>query len=187
MVKEGYGQVPMLLSQGLDVRLNKAVARIKHASSSSVSSTMPRTRNPQGVYAEPVQVKCRDGTSLGCSAAVITVPLGVLKSKQIDFSPALPQWKEQAIRQLGFGLLNKLVLVFEEPFWNTADELFGYAASGEGTSAQDYDRKAYRSCRGKFYMFWNCMEVSGLPVLGNTSHLWRMPIQKHDGLAGPVP
>ncbi|KAF9946618.1 hypothetical protein BGZ70_003134, partial [Mortierella alpina] len=166
MVKEGYGQVPILLSQGLDVRLNKAVAGIKHIAISSVPSTTPRTRNSQGDHAEPLQVKCRDGTSLGCSAAVITVPLGVLKSKQIDFSPALPQWKEQAIRQLGFGLLNKLVLVFETPFWNTADELFGYAASGEGMrSAEDYDRKAYRSCRGKFYMFWNCMEVSGLPVL----------------------
>ncbi|KAF9978625.1 hypothetical protein BGZ75_009944, partial [Mortierella antarctica] len=78
---------------------------------------------------------------------------------------ALPQWKEQAIRQLGFGLLNKLVLVFEKPFWNTADELFGYAGSGKKVRSEDYSRKAYRSCRGKFYMFWNCMEVSGLPVL----------------------
>ncbi|KAF9273055.1 hypothetical protein BGZ68_001874 [Mortierella alpina] len=166
MVKEGYGQVPILLSQGLDVRLDKAVTGIKHTTCSSVFSTTPRARNTQGDHAEPVQVKCRDGTSFGCSAAVITVPLGVLKSKQIAFSPALPQWKEQAIQQLGFGLLNKLVLVFEKPFWNTADELFGYARSGEKVrSSKDYDRKAYRSCRGKFYMFWNCTEVSGLPVL----------------------
>ncbi|KAF9557507.1 hypothetical protein EC968_007607 [Mortierella alpina] len=172
MVKEGYGQVPILLSQGLDVRLNKVVTKIKHAASSPLPSTTPRTRTSQGDhaeqgdYAEPVQVKCRDGTSLECSAVVITVPLGVLKSKQIAFSPGLPQWKEQAIRQLGFGLLNKLVLVFEKPFWNLADELFGYARNGEEVrSAEDYDRRAYRSCRGKFYMFWNCMEVSGLPVL----------------------
>ncbi|KAG9319424.1 hypothetical protein KVV02_007989 [Mortierella alpina] len=166
MIKEGYGQVPILLSQGLDVRLNKAVTGIKHSASSTVPPTTSRTRNSQRNHTEPVQVKCRDGTSLECSAAVITVPLGVLKSRQIAFSPALPQWKEQAIRQLGFGLLNKLVLVFEKPFWNTADELFGYAGSGKKVrSAEDYSRKAYRSCRGKFYMFWNCMEVSGLPVL----------------------
>jgi hypothetical protein len=104
---------------------------------------------------------------LSCSVAVVTVPLGVLKSRQIYFSPPLPSWKEQAIRNLGFGLLNKLVLVFNKPFWDTTTELFGYVGGGkDGPASAAYDLNRYRSSRGKFYMFWNCMVVSGLPVLG---------------------
>lgn len=52
-------------------------------------------------------------TQSGCSsifradAVVVTVPLGVLKAGTISFHPPLPEWKTQAINNLGFGLLNK--------------------------------------------------------------------------------
>ncbi|KAG0378092.1 hypothetical protein BGX24_004760 [Mortierella sp. AD032] len=157
MVKEGYGQVPVRLSQGLDVRLDQPVSLIER-SSMSVSHS--------GSDNEPVHIQCRDGSSYNCTAAVVTVPLGVLKSHQIHFSPPLPDWKERAINNLGFGLLNKLVLVFDKPFWDTSVELFGYVGSGrEGSHGKGYNLKAYRSSRGKFYMYWNCVVVSGLPVL----------------------
>ncbi|KAK3829653.1 MAG: flavin-containing amine oxidoreductase-domain containing protein [Linnemannia gamsii] len=157
MVKEGYGQVPVRLSQGLDVRLDQPVSLIER-SSMSVSHS--------GSDNEPVHIQCRDGSTYNCTAAVVTVPLGVLKSHQIHFSPPLPDWKEQAINNLGFGLLNKLVLVFDKPFWDTSVELFGYVGSGrEGSRGKGYNLKAYRSSRGKFYMYWNCVVVSGLPVL----------------------
>ena len=41
-------------------------------------------------------------------AVVISVPLGVLKKEIIAFQPPLPQRKQTAIRQLGFGVLNKV-------------------------------------------------------------------------------
>ena len=53
-------------------------------------------------------------TETGCSsifkadAVLVTVPLGVLKSQAITFQPPLPEWKQQAINNLGFGLLNKV-------------------------------------------------------------------------------
>ncbi|KAG0197719.1 hypothetical protein BGX28_008777 [Mortierella sp. GBA30] len=167
MVEEGYGQVPIRLSQGLDVRFNKAVSWIKR-SGTTQSSTMPEGKDSvtDKDNIEPIKIECRDGSLLSCSAAVVTVPLGVLKSNRISFFPPLPQWKERAIERLGFGLLNKLVLVFEKPFWEPSVELFGYVGSGkEGSSAKGYNLNEYRSSRGKFYMFWNCMAVSGLPVL----------------------
>lgn len=162
MVKEGYGQVPVRLSQGLDVRLNQPVSLIERSTTSTDFGSHRRNGSDQ----EPIHIQCRDGTAYECSAAVVTVPLGVLKSGQIQFSPSLPDWKEQAISNLGFGLLNKLVLVFDKPFWDTSVELFGYVGSGqEGSSGRGYNLKAYRSSRGKFYMYWNCIVVSGLPVL----------------------
>lgn len=161
MVVQGYGQVPVALSQDLDVRLNMPVSSIKR--------TPVKDRSPSKTqHQAPISIQCRDGTTIACDAAVITVPLGVLKSRQIEFSPPLPEWKQKAMQRLGFGLLNKLVLVFEKPFWDSSVELFGYVGSGkEGSSGKGYDLKAYRSSRGKFYMFWNCIVVSGLPVLGN--------------------
>lgn len=51
------------------------------------------------------------GPLCSCPAAdavVISVPLGVLKKETIVFQPPLPQRKQTAIRQLGFGVLNKV-------------------------------------------------------------------------------
>ena len=56
-------------------------------------------------------------TQTGCSsifradAVVMSVPLGVLKASVISFHPPLPEWKTQAIHNLGFGLLNKVGVV----------------------------------------------------------------------------
>ncbi|KAF9922346.1 hypothetical protein FBU30_007572 [Linnemannia zychae] len=160
MVKEGYGQVPVRLSRGLDVRFEQIVSMIERSVTTSESNHRSTSSN------EPIHIHCRNGVSYECSAAVVTVPLGVLKSHQIQFLPPLPDWKEQAISNLGFGLLNKLVLVFDKVFWSKDVELFGYVGSGqECSSKSNYNLKAYRSSRGKFYMYWNCNVVSGLPVL----------------------
>ena len=53
-------------------------------------------------------------------AVLVTVPLGVLKEKVIEFDPPLPEEKQSAIDRLGFGNLNKVrtlwidLLVFTE-------------------------------------------------------------------------
>lgn len=59
-----------------------------------------------------------DGGALRADAAVITVPIGVLKAGVIEFSPALPPRTRIAIDGFGAGLLDKLWLAFEEPFWD---------------------------------------------------------------------
>jgi monoamine oxidase len=51
---------------------------------------------------------------------IVTVPLGVLKENTIRFSPPLPEWKLKSIEKLGFGLMNKVVLLFPNSPW------FGY-------------------------------------------------------------
>lgn len=56
-------------------------------------------------------------------AAVIAIPLGVLKSKIIKFEPKLPDWKEAAISDLGVGIENKIALHFEKVFWPNVEFL----------------------------------------------------------------
>jgi monoamine oxidase len=59
---------------------------------------------------------------LRAAAALVTVPLGVLKARPpaagaVRFIPALPAGKRRAIQRLGMGPVVKAVLRFRAPFW----------------------------------------------------------------------
>lgn len=47
-------------------------------------------------------------------AAVVALPLGVLKAGDVAFDPGLPEEKRQTIDVLGYGDVNKVLLVFDE-------------------------------------------------------------------------
>ena len=70
-----------------------------------------------------VKITVDDGRVLVADAAVIAVPLGVLKSNSIQFEPRLPDWKEEAIRDIGVGIENKIVLHFDKVFWPNVEFL----------------------------------------------------------------
>lgn len=147
----GYQQVPRALWRSpspLDVRTNKPVKSIRYG--------------PAGTKGKATVI-CEDGESFEADKIVFSAPLGVLKAQSIHFEPPLPQWKRDAVRRMGFGLLNKVVLVFEKPFWDVERDMFGLlrnVRSGNGYSQDDY-----KAGRGQFYLFWNCIDTSGLPVL----------------------
>ncbi|XVF04107.1 hypothetical protein REPUB_Repub05bG0053300 [Reevesia pubescens] len=81
-----------------------------------------------------------------------TVPLGVLKRRTIRFEPELPQRKLAAIDRLGFGLLNKVAMLFPHVFWGEDLDTFG--------CLNDTSEK-----RGEFFLFYSYHTVSGGPVL----------------------
>ncbi|KAL0034074.1 hypothetical protein WJX79_007286 [Trebouxia sp. C0005] len=90
-------------------------------------------------------------TVIAGDAVIVTSSLGVLKRGGIQFSPALPERKLGAIKRLGFGVLNKVVMLFEQDFWGGAD-MFGRLAP----STQE---------RGKFFLFYSYSGISGGPLL----------------------
>ena len=53
---------------------------------------------------------------LTAKMVLVTVPVGVLQSGKIDFTPALPQIS-RAAKNLGFGPVVKTILQFETAFW----------------------------------------------------------------------
>ena len=57
----------------------------------------------------PAQITA-GGASYKADFAVITVPAGVLKAEKITFTPALPAAKRNALKNIGMGVLNKVVL-----------------------------------------------------------------------------
>jgi monoamine oxidase len=61
-----------------------------------------------------VVVRCADGSSLDCGAAIVTVPVAVMKD--IAFPPAQGE-KIRAAAEIGFGNVIKLLLRFETRWW----------------------------------------------------------------------
>ncbi|XP_010543559.2 PREDICTED: protein FLOWERING LOCUS D [Tarenaya hassleriana] len=81
-----------------------------------------------------------------------TVPLGVLKNGSIKFIPELPQRKLDCIKRLGFGLLNKVAMLFPYVFWSTDLDTFGHLSEDP-------------NCRGEFFLFYSYAPVAGGPLL----------------------
>lgn len=96
---DGYQVLINHLASGLNIRLQHEVTAISYQEQDGV--TVQTSQGPvSGQY------------------AVITLPLGVLQSGRVAFSPALPQSKRSAIAGLGVGVLNKCCLLFPHTFWN---------------------------------------------------------------------
>jgi monoamine oxidase len=125
----GYGQVPEGLAAGLEIKLQHKVLKIDYAEQGVTATT------DRGVFR--------------ADRAVVTLPLGVLKNRAVEFVPALPAKKLDAVKALGMGVANKVVLRFDKPFWPEEPEYFGYAG-------QD---------RGQFVEWVNLYRYTGKPIL----------------------
>ncbi|KAI4190900.1 MAG: hypothetical protein L6R41_000501 [Letrouitia leprolyta] len=148
----GYQQVPHGILQypsPLDLHTHKPVRRISY--------------DPDGRRGGSARVQCDDGEIIEADRVVLTTPLGVLKEESLVFDPPLPKWKLGPINRLGFGTLNKIILVYEKPFWDVDQDMFGLLR--ESDMANSLDQEDYVRNRGKFYLFWNCIKTSGRPVL----------------------
>nr|XP_043621546.1 lysine-specific histone demethylase 1 homolog 2 [Erigeron canadensis] len=96
---------------------------------------------------EGVEVTAGDQT-FQADMVLCTVPLGVLKKRSIKFIPELPVRKLEAIERLGFGLLNKVAMVFPHVFWGEELDTFGCLSKNSNT-------------RGEFFLFYSYHTVSG--------------------------
>ncbi|KAH9288848.1 hypothetical protein KI387_032965 [Taxus chinensis] len=92
------------------------------------------------------------GQVFEADTALCTVPLGVLKSGSIKFVPELPKSKVDSIKRLGFGLLDKVAMLFPHVFWEADLDTFGHL---------NYET----SQRGEFFLFYSYASVSGGPLL----------------------
>ena len=132
-------------------------------------------------HVNKVKVYTKDGDEHVGDAVIVAVPQGVLKRKQIEFVPALPEWKERAVKGMGFGNLNKLVLRFAAKFWGDS-MYFHYARRVVDDNMAEVGAEcggnldfAAQNRRGECFTFWNLHKVTGAPILvalysGNSSH-----------------
>ncbi|WP_420590117.1 flavin monoamine oxidase family protein [Bacterioplanoides sp.] len=114
---QGYAQIINHLQQGLNIQLQQAVKQINYQEDQVIVSTSQQ----QEFRADKV---------------LVTVPLGVLKKRVIQFNPVLPESKLSAIDRLGMGTLNKVYLKFPSNFWGTQQDLIGFIGEGNGQWAE---------------------------------------------------
>lgn len=95
----GYAQILGRVDPAIDIRLGTEVRSVRVDDGS-------------------VQLASESGPLGRFDAVIVTVPLGALKQQRIAFSPPLPDAKQTAIDRLGYGLLDKLYLQFDEVFWD---------------------------------------------------------------------
>jgi monoamine oxidase len=126
---EGYGALADHLASGLDIRLGQRVSLVD-------------------ARGDGVEVRSSGG-AFGADAAIVTVPLGVLKKGTIEFLPALPERQGLAIEALEMGVLNKAILRFPAAFWPEDADWLAFA--GEE--------------RGRWAEFFSLLRPTGLPIL----------------------
>lgn len=110
------------LARGLDVRLNCVVKRIEYLWSSASSFEVDSVGR-KGDDGYRVRVTDSLGGQYYADHVVVTLPVGVLKDREgagsVKFAPDISESKSRALRGLGMGIHNKVILRFkpEDVFW----------------------------------------------------------------------
>ena len=108
----GYDQLPAFLARGLDVKFSHIVKTIRRDARSVTVVT--------------------DRGDFTADAAIVTLPLGVLKAGTVSFEPALPADMVNAIDRLAMGALHRVWLRFPTSFWPDTAHLLGYLGARPG-------------------------------------------------------
>lgn len=71
---------------------------------------------------EYCEVITHDGQRYCGKKVISSLPLGILKANRVKFSPCLPEGHKRCIDRMGWGVMNKVILSFEKPFWKQNPE-----------------------------------------------------------------
>ena len=128
----------------------------------SVVGSRVGSRRGSGDFSDPafsksgkpgVAVECEDGTVYYADQLICTIPLGLLQNNPNYFDPPLPRAKQESLKKMVFGVVNKIFLAYEAPFlnpeiseiitlWNKIDEK-------QVPMEERWFRKIYSFCKGE--------------------------------------
>ena len=152
LLVDGFQALLTHLAQGLDIRYNSRVKTIDYG-----------TKDDEAGGA--IRITTTDDRVYRADKVVVTLPLKLLQDGAVEFRPALPAKKVDAIGRLGAGKLEKVALKFPRNFWsekvNSAD-FFGHVPKDE-------------TDRGWFGVFYDLSAVSevkyGVPHCSRQTHI----------------
>lgn len=116
-IAKGYMSIIQYLASALPPGVIQLGKRVKHIEWQIQMVDMENGYGSNEVanYNRPVKIHFCDGSTMVADHVIVTVSLGVLKAGVVEedgssalFSPPLPSFKTEAIRRLGFGVVNKL-------------------------------------------------------------------------------
>ncbi|CAH1257567.1 PAOX [Branchiostoma lanceolatum] len=94
-----------------------------------------------------ISIVCEDGEIFKADHVIVTVPLGFLKKHASTFlQPPLPEKKLRSIAKMGFGVVDKIFLEFEKPFWEAGSPGFQLVCKEDETDPrcpQEWYKKLY--------------------------------------------
>lgn len=81
-----------------------------------------------------VTIHNTDGSCIDADYAICTFSVGVLKADEVEFTPALPRWKQIAIDTFDIGIYTKIFLQFppDKVFWDRTTQYLLYASPKRG-------------------------------------------------------
>ncbi len=118
VLANGLSEITNALSIGLNIKTSHIVSKIE--------------------YDKKVKITTAQG-EFTSDYAIVTVPLGVLKNKKIQFTPELPDKKRTSITNLGYGAVNKIFLKFSKKFWSSETSRFGLVGNSPSDSIEFQD------------------------------------------------
>lgn len=110
-----------------------------------------------------VRLESDDGRVVHADAVIITAALGLLKTGELAFSPALPVAKQATIARSAMGQYMKVLVQFSHVFWERDTKFFGQlrcGGSSSGTAALDDDADSL-----SFPLLFNYYYAKRAPIL----------------------
>lgn len=104
VLPRGFAQLTDTLAVGLNISYEEQAISIVHDANGVTIETNKSTHQ--------------------ADSAIVTLPLGVLKSGKVEFSPKLPTFMQESIDTLTVGMFNKVALRFSEAFWPRNCDMF---------------------------------------------------------------
>ncbi|XP_076449476.1 spermine oxidase-like [Babylonia areolata] len=96
------------------------------SSPQDLTETRDLQRHQQGPHgARPVRVVCHDGREFCADHVIVTCSMGCLKREEAMFQPPLPDEVRRAVRQMGFGVVAKVFLL-----WDRLDQVLEPGVEG---------------------------------------------------------
>ncbi|XP_001849990.2 peroxisomal N(1)-acetyl-spermine/spermidine oxidase [Culex quinquefasciatus] len=120
---KGYKSILALLMNSHPVQTGEPIPIQDFIKFNKFVTNINWSNGPDG---PPITVTCADESQHEATHIVVTTSIGVLKENHDSmFSPPLPSSKQNAIKGIHFGTVNKIIMEFTTPFWDDIGNTFG--------------------------------------------------------------
>lgn len=147
-----------------------------------LNTVVKQIRGRESGRHEQVIVVTEDEQEMKFDEVVMTAPLGWLKRNLDCFVPNVPNGFKTAVESLGYGMLDKVYISFEEPFWQNPDTSVSQNAGAEEKTTPEepspvpdtvpidshQDSPAAKSTSGSITTFLRPQYVSTSPIANLT-------------------
>lgn len=121
-IQEGYLPLLQWMAQGIEIRLNIVVKTIRWGEEGVEVEAEENGISRKGAKGAEELI------GFGAKRCIVTLPVGVLQSGQVQFEPPLSSAKQQAIRALRMEPGTKLLYRFDHQLWD--DDLLFFCHMG---------------------------------------------------------